>query len=267
MSLIADQSACPFRAFAKHRLGARGLDEPEPGLTDLERGNVAHAALEKIWGVLRSQRVLVETSKTDLGELVRRSVRQALAEKLGEGSLSLTRIQALELRRLSALLLEWLEIEKRRPAFEALQIESKQKYELGGLELEIRVDSVDRYEDGSLAILDYKTGNTSKPADWDTERPQAPQLPIYSTMMTEPVATIAFAQLAAGELELKGISECGDSGLKAGKGYTLSDQIENWREILQALGKEFVDGHAPVSPAKGACGFCDLKGLCRVTDV
>jgi hypothetical protein len=82
--------------------------------------------------------------------------------------------------------------------------------------------------------------------------------------MTEPVSTIAFAQLAAGELELKGISECGDSKMKC-KG-SLQGQIDAWRGILNALGQEFLEGHAAVNPAEGACQYCDLKGLCRVAE-
>jgi ATP-dependent helicase/nuclease subunit B len=267
MNVIVDQSACPFRAFATHRLGARGLDEAEPGLTPRERGTVTHAALEKIWNTLRSQKNLLATDDADLNELLRRSVRQALMEKLGEGSQSLTRIQALEVRRLSALLQEWLNLERRRPPFETIQIEAGRRYELGGLELEIRIDRVDRYEDGSLAILDYKTGDTSKPTQWETERPEAPQLPLYSTMMTEPVSTIAFGQLTAGALELKGVSERGEPGLKAAKGCALSRQIEIWRDILDALAKQFAEGRAEVDPTPKACNYCDLMAFCRVAEL
>jgi RecB family exonuclease len=266
MSVIADQSACPFRAFAKHRLGARRLDEVEPGLTDLERGTVTHTALEKIWGELRSQERLLNTPDAEVSGLVRRSVRHALAEKLGEGSQTLTRIQDLEVRRLSGLILEWLELERRRPPFETVQIEAGQKYTLGGLEIDIRVDRVDRYRDGSLAILDYKTGITSKTTQWETGRPDAPQLPLYSTMMTAPVSTIAFAQLAAGELRFKGMSECADSGMKPNEGYSIAEQIAKWRGILHGLAEQFVAGHAAVDHTEKACEFCHLNGLCRVAD-
>ena len=266
MSVIADQSACAFRAFAKHRLGARGMDEFEPGLTDRERGNVTHNALQTIWESLRTQKELLERDQPAVRELVEQSVRIALQEKLGEGSRSLNHIQALEVRRLSGILLEWLKLEKSRPAFETRQIELRQRYELGGLELEIRADRVDQYKDGSLAILDYKTGTTSKITQWDEERPEAPQLPIYSITMREPVSTIAFAQLAAEEVKLKGISECGDSGLKPGKFLSLKDQIEVWRVIVHRLGSEFVAGQAAVNPTKSACQFCDLKGFCRIAE-
>jgi RecB family exonuclease len=268
MSVIADQSACPFRAFVRYRLGARGLDELEPGLTPAERGNVAHAALQSIWDALRTQRQLIESDPDDLRELLSRSVGKALAEKLEEGSKALTKTRELETRRLTRLLMEWLEIEKKRPPFQTWQLEVRQVREFGGVELEIRADRVDQYcEDGSLAILDYKTGNTSKPTQWEGERPEAPQLPLYSTVMKEPISTIAFAQLAAGELRLNGFSECGDSGLKPFKGCPLPEQIGIWREVVHALGAAFAEGHATVDPNKKACARCDLHGLCRVAEL
>jgi ATP-dependent helicase/nuclease subunit B len=266
MSVIADQSKCPFRAFATHRLGARGLDEIEPGLTDRERGTVTHVAMEKIWGVLRTQHTLRTTEDQQLTELVRRSVKAALAEKLGEGSKLLTRIRELEVYRLSGLVSRWLEIEKTRPPFELVRVEGAQRHNVGGVELEIRVDRVDRYEDGSLAILDYKTGISSSIAQWETERPEEPQLPMYSTAMTERVATISFVQLAAGKLELRGISDCGDGGLTPGAGYSLQEKIETWRGTLDRLGAQFVEGHAVVDPTRKACDFCKLMGFCRIAE-
>jgi probable DNA repair protein len=262
MSVIADQSACPFKAFARHRLGARGLGEVEPGLTALERGNVTHLALQTIWETLRSQDRLLKIDVEDLCALVIQSVQAALKEKLGDASKSLAKTQELEVRRLSKLLITWLELERNRPPFEAWQLEARQRYNLGGVELDIRADRVDRYKNGSLAILDYKTGISSNTKHWDTDRPKAPQLPIYSITMTEPVSTIAFAQLAAGELKLIGTSECGDSKMRKGE----PGQIERWREILPKLGQEFVEGRSVVDPADGACQFCDLKGLCRVAE-
>jgi hypothetical protein len=67
-------------------------------------------------------------------------------------------------------------------------------------------------------------------------------------------------------VKLIGVSECGDSGLKAARGYLLKDQIEIWRRILHGLGKEFVEGHATVSPTEWACQYCDLAGLCRIAE-
>jgi probable DNA repair protein len=259
MSVIADQSACAFRAFAKHRLGARELDHVEPGLTQQEQGNVTHAALADIWLALRDRRTLLETGPADLHALIERCVRRAIDQKLGESSRSLTRMKAIETMRLTGLLRAWLEQEKLRPDFEALHLEQKHLCQLGGLQLEVRADRVDRYPDGSLAILDYKTGRGSAPSHWDTDRPEEPQLPLYSIMAEAPVSTVAFAQLAAGKLTFKGISDCGDSNLKPG----IESRIGQWRNVLHALAGQFVEGRAAVDPRQRACQHCGLPGLCR----
>jgi probable DNA repair protein len=265
MSVLADQSACPFRAFAKYRLGARALDEIEPGLSDRERGTVVHLALELIWSELKSQKALIEASQGQLDQLIERSIWRALEEKLGDGSRRLTQMQSLEVRRLLKVLGEWLEIEKRRRSFETHQLEAKRRYTVAGLELDIRADRVDRYEDGSVAILDYKTGLTSNLKHWETERPEAPQLPLYSVATEERISTVAFAQLAVGKMKLIGLSECGDLGLKPPKGIDLEEQIDEWRGVVNALARGFVEGDAAVNPRDKACAYCDLAGLCRVS--
>src|SRR5262249_25643985 len=45
-SIFRDMAACPFRAFAVHRLHAASLAEPVPGLGPDKRGQLAHRALE-----------------------------------------------------------------------------------------------------------------------------------------------------------------------------------------------------------------------------
>ena len=49
ISVIKDHAACPFRAFALHRLGARGLESPHTGLDAMERGKLVHSVLEQAW--------------------------------------------------------------------------------------------------------------------------------------------------------------------------------------------------------------------------
>src|SRR5258706_1845180 len=54
-SLFRDQSACPFRAFARHRLGARSLEEPPPRPHARERGQLLHSAPPPGWEKLRGK--------------------------------------------------------------------------------------------------------------------------------------------------------------------------------------------------------------------
>ena len=40
--------------------------------------------------------------------------------------------------------------------------------------------------------------------------------------------------------------------------------LQRWREQLQRLVREFLDGDAAVQPLSGACEYCHLQMLCRV---
>src|SRR5471032_875016 len=53
--VLADQAACPFRAYARHRLGAEGLATPAEGLDAQDRGNLLHALMAQLWGTLRTK--------------------------------------------------------------------------------------------------------------------------------------------------------------------------------------------------------------------
>src|SRR5690606_33249085 len=44
-AVLKDQAACPFRAFATHRLNAREMEVPQTGLTLRERGNIIHEVM------------------------------------------------------------------------------------------------------------------------------------------------------------------------------------------------------------------------------
>src|SRR5207248_10431101 len=94
------------------------------------------------------------------------------------------------------LLRPWLELELKREEFTVIHTEKRDDAaHIGQLHLKVRMDRIDRGESG-LTIIDYKTGKT-RTADWDGDRPDAPQLPLYAVIASEaePVAEIAFARI------------------------------------------------------------------------
>src|SRR5260370_589439 len=104
--LFKDRAACPFRAYAKHRLGARPLEETDLGLSYRDRGSSVHKALELIWSELGSHARLMELTAGELTDLIARSV-DAAVERLGSGI-----GRNLERRRLRKLLAGWLGMQK-----------------------------------------------------------------------------------------------------------------------------------------------------------
>src|SRR6202043_3193363 len=99
-SLFKDMAACPFRAFAKHRLGARPLEGTDLGVNKKDQGNAVHKAMALIWAELGSHTRLMELAPDALGELISRSVANAI-HQLGSGI-----GRGLERRRLEKLLAE-----------------------------------------------------------------------------------------------------------------------------------------------------------------
>jgi probable DNA repair protein len=260
-SLFKDMAACPFRAFAKHRLGARPLEETDLGLNYKDRGNTVHRALQFIWTELGSHARLMELSADELQESIARNVGAAL-HQLGIGL-----GRRLEQRRLQNLLDQWLEIEKSRAAFVVLEPEEDRLVTLGGLQVRTRVDRIDELASGGEIILDYKTGQV-KSTGWDTDRPDEPQLPLYCVTSERPLRGVAFALIRTGELAFRGITENEAvlPGIKrmSTEPVSLADLVAGWRRILERLAADYSSGLATVDPKQGACDHCELTALCRI---
>ena len=268
-SLFKLQAACPFRAFAELRLGAQAPDQPEPGLSALDRGQLVHRILERVWEKLRSRQGLLSMSEEGLADLVG-SEAAAEIRKFSQRRRVLrnARFAAIELARIEHIVGQWLLLEKGRQPFTMLEQETGRRVTLGGLQLNIRADRVDRLETGELVILDYKTGECS-PSDWDGSRPDEPQLPIYAVTADSPVAGVLFGRLKIGKFAFRGLA-CSDGivpGVKAPDDQpSLGETIEEWREVLDRLGREFKAGQAIVDPKqpRKTCRHCALPALCRI---
>ena len=264
-SLFKDMAACPFRAFAKHRLGARPLEEADLGLSYRDRGTTVHKALEVIWRELGSRARLIELSVEELESLIARGA-DAAVEKLGPGI-----GRDLEKQRLQKLLPDWLNIEKARPEFTVAGIEAERLIAIGGLRVNVRADRVDVLPDGREIILDYKTGQLKSNA-WEGERPDEPQLPLYCVTNERTIAGAAFAVIRVGELRFRGLTSS-DVNLPSLKKMSIDPvvpfdrQLVEWQRELEHLAENFRAGQAEVDPKKGACDNCGLRALCRIREI
>ena len=93
----------------------------------------------------------------------------------------------LEEQRLTKLVTEWLDYEATRIAFEVADTEVKRTVHIAGLTLDLRLDRIDRLNDGSLLVIDYKSGDVS-PNSWELPRPDDVQLPLYAGFAARPRA-------------------------------------------------------------------------------
>ncbi|TAK84083.1 MAG: PD-(D/E)XK nuclease family protein [Betaproteobacteria bacterium] len=254
--VLADQAACPFRAFARWRLSAEALEEPSPGLDNRDRGLLMHALMREIWSRLKNSFSLEQ----DLAPVIAGAAAAAVKEIGLEG-----RFAELERARLARIGADWLELEKKREDFEIAFLEHPRTLSVAGLELSSRIDRMDRLPDGGHVLIDYKTGRAT-PKQWEGPRPDDPQLPLYAAAAGEDLAAVAFAKLKPGDMRFMGFARAERllPGVKLYRDWP--GLLAEWRKEAEALGASFAAGEAPVDPKNDlkTCRLCDLQTLCRV---
>lgn len=253
--VLADQSACPFRAFARHRLGAEPLEEPAEGPDARQRGSLLHALMKSLWTRLGGS----ERLQGDCSAEIARAADEAIAEVGIEEPFA-----ALERTRLAKLAREWLAVERTRAPFEVVALEEPGMLQAGGLELSGRIDRIDRLASGGVAVIDYKTGRAT-PNEWLGIRPDDPQLPLY-TLNAEGAVAVAFAKLKPGEMRYMGFSRLKDAIPRVQQAKNWDALVSDWKAGVDALARAFAAGEAGVDPKRGlqTCRRCDLQPLCRV---
>ena len=283
-AVLRDQAACPFRAFARHRLGARALGAPEVGLDMAERGTLLHRVLSLVWTHLKTHAQLIALNDAAIKKLVNEMVAKAITEAHNKGMDSLTgRFAEIEQARLCRLVIEWLNYERERMPFEVVACEQARQILLSGLSMQLRLDRLDRLDDGTHALIDYKTG-VAKVAGWLGERPDEPQLPLYFQTSEQTVSALAFARVKRGSrgkvFGFDGVAAAENLLLDVGqiehkfgmekKGYVSWDVLTaEWETSLNTLVTNFINGDAEVDPKNGSltCAQCDLQSLCRISEL
>lgn len=281
-SVLTAQSQCAFKAFATARLSAQGWTRAEAALTPAIRGNLVHSVLHAIWaGPPDGIRTLDEL----LAIPDRRAFVAAHAERVMTNDLPPDvreqmpqRYLGLEQERLTRLITDWLNYEAARLPFMVAGTEMKSAKEIAGLMLNMRLDRIDRLNDGSYLVIDYKTGDVSQKL-WDLPRPDDVQLPLYAGFALEPgqdLGGLVFAKVRAGDLCFTG--RVGDAPSTLGgvlknitslKRTALTlEQLLAWRDAIERLARDFLDGRADVDPRDPpqTCARCGLYTLCRIQE-
>ena len=279
-SLLTAQSQCPFKAFATVRLGAQAWDAAQAGLSAAERGQLLHEVLHMIWGGaphgIRAQAEL--KMLPDIPSFVATIVRIVLRDKMPAGVLERMPQRYLELEstRLTQLVTEWLQYEIAREEFSVAETEAKHTVALRGLTLKLRLDRIDQLADGTLLVVDYKTGEVS-PRAWDLPRPDDVQLPLYAGFALQgEVGGLVFAKVRTRDVCFSGYMRHAKLTLNShlsGRDALVrtpltSEHLSEWRKYIEQLAQYFIDGHAEVDPREypSTCDNCRLHTVCRIRE-
>ena len=281
-SVLTFLSQCAFKAFATSRLNAKSWDPAEAGLTAAQRGQLLHSVLHAIWGGppkgLQSLADLL--ALPDRKAFVESHVQTVLSDKMPVGVHERMPQRYLDIEglRLTRLVTEWLDYEATRLPFSVAETEATRSISVASLNLSLRLDRIDRLNDDSLLVVDYKSGDVS-PRSWDLPRPDDVQLPLYAGFAIdseEKLGGLVFAKVRAGNQEFAGSVENaaatlfpalkGTSSLMRSR-LTLI-RLNDWQRYIERLARDFLAGRATVDPRKypETCEHCGLQSLCRVRE-
>jgi RecB family exonuclease len=221
-------------------------------------------------------------SKIDAGlsSFVAAHVQRVFHDKLPSGVRDRmpARYLVLEQDRLTVLISRWLEYESTRVAFHVEGTEVPTAVTIAGLELNLRLDRIDRLPDNTLLVIDYKTGDVN-PKSWNPPRPEDVQLPLYATFapgLKDQLGGLVFAKIRPEKQEFAGcVADAKSTLLPKLRGNTnlvkrplTPDQLLGWRDEIEQLAADFLSGRADVDPRAfpDTCKNCGLQSLCRVLD-
>ncbi|WP_205203526.1 PD-(D/E)XK nuclease family protein [Azonexus hydrophilus] len=279
--VLKAQALCPAWAFYRYRLAAAALETPVDGLDASLRGTLVHSALQHFWLATKDQGSLLAQNDASRQAAIAEAIHLALADFEQDGSFSLpAEFRQLECERLQRLLQRWLTVETERPcAFSVLACEQEKVLAVGNLRIRVVIDRVDQLADGSLAVLDYKTGPVDTKS-WLADRISEPQLPLYAAFGDCAMETVSFARVVLDEPGFSGISAQPERLAKvpavsaatnkpyAQAGLTTWEAVINhWQRSIGELASEIEHGAAAVVlNDANDLRYCDVLPLLRLAE-
>ena len=234
-AIIQWQRDEPFAAFARGRLGISTLQPIVPGLSPILRGNLIHAAAFQLYSGLPSQADIRGWLDSELERRAAAAVKAAFARYERHADSVLRELFALERQRVARLLRELAEVDMQRKPFSIHALEQAAEFVLAGVRLGLRIDRIDRFDDDSIAILDYKTGSIRKFLDSSGE-PADAQLVVYAIAATDPVAALGFYNVDSREtgLDASGRDAMGDDAWQ--------EALQRWSRSIESAAGDFAAG-------------------------
>jgi probable DNA repair protein len=229
------QMSEPFSAFAIGRLGISSLRPIVPGLSPILRGNLIHAAAFHLYEEAPSQTDIRGWHGRELEQRISDAIDRAFVRYERHADRVLRELLALERERVSRLLQEVVAVDLQRDGFAVHAVELSIDFVLAGAQLGLRIDRIDRYDDETVAIFDYKTGTPRKFLDRSGE-PTDVQLLVYAMALEEPVAALGLYNIDSRKtaVESYGRETMGEEEWQR--------SLQHWMQSVESAAAELVAG-------------------------
>ena len=253
----------PFSAFAYGRLGVRDLQRVESGLPANTRGNIIHRALHHLFLDKPSIRDLAAWSN-GVDNRIERAVDAALARHMRFADGVLLRLLAIERRRSRELLRKFIEAELQRQEFEILSVEESVTFLRHGVELDLRVDRIDRLADGTVLIIDYKTGAVKTLLTKDGD-PKELQLVVYASAIDAEIGGLVLINIDSREIVYRGAGGSVEWDRLPPELWLM--RLDGWKKIVEDALKQLAAGDVRLNTAQTVLESRPLNVLSRVEEI
>ena len=261
---VQRQSVEPFAAFVYGRLGVKRADAIETGISPSERGNIIHKALHTLFAGHPTQAEIKAWDSTSVDQRLGSAIDTAIAEHLRHADTTHTRLLGLERTRLFRLLRSFVGEEVARPEFAIANVEKSLDFEAFGVRLGMRIDRIDRLADGSLLVIDYKTGMPKNLLNRDGD-PLDLQLVVYADALHENIGGLALINIDSRSISYKGTG--GSVEWDAARQDEWPQRLQAWYEVVHQALREMAAGDVRINLLLTADAARPLGILSRVEEL
>jgi len=257
---IQRQLTNPLAAFIVGRLGVRYLQPQAVGLPAALRGNIIHDALYQLYIDTPTHHDISAWTEDQLLERIGGAVDSAFARHERNTDEVLIELLKLERLRIGELLKQFVDIDRVRGEFSIAAVEQELAFAEADVRMQLRVDRVDRLPDGTLVILDYKTGGKKTFLNSDG-LPKEIQLIAYSLALDDPISAVALVNIDSRAMSFSG----------AGHDYTDSiawdETLAGWKNLVRVACRELSAGDVRINATQAVKDARDFNVLSRYTEL
>ena len=258
-STINRQMYEPFAAFAFGRLGVRWLQPYSPGIAPNVRGNLVHDTLAEFYADLPGRGDIRAWNVGDRDARLDAALTKVFGRYLRHADERLRALLMLERQRTAELVQAVVALDADRGDFTIAAVEQTVEATIGGARYTLRCDRVDRLTDGSLVILDYKTGATKSLLR--SGEPDDVQLVVYAS-----AADTAVAGIGLFNVDKQGVLIDG-----AGPALTETEdwdaQLGGWLHEVTQAAKAIAAGDVRINVQQGLSDARPLALLSRFVEL
>lgn len=283
-SLFKLQATSPLNAFIEKRLGAFEIESPPIGINARERGNLVHRVLELFYTDCPDRDSVAALTPEQRQAKLAALLRDALDVLPDLHNPFMRKIAEFEFQQQLPRLMQFVEVDLRRPDFRVVAREAKHSARIGSLQVGLKLDRLDELADGRKLVIDYKTGAVNRQW-WNPARPGDLQLPLYVTAVIPDAAAVAFAQVAVHGVQYDGVG-AGDTGVSGIRAPGTRRMIEvryqlprtdtviaswdelraAWSALLDDLAQQFAKGDFRLDPRNPDSARGQFAVLSRIFD-